>query len=261
MSVLTIENVSKTFTTKRGRVVQETHALADVSLSIDEGEFCVIIGASGCGKSTLLRMIDGLTAPSSGQILLKGRPITGPGPDRGVVFQHAHLLPWRTVRKNVEFGLECLGVGQRERRERAATYIDMVGLSGFEDHYPAQLSGGMQQRVGLARAFAVEPEMLLLDEPFGALDAQTKIVMQGELERIWEVRRSTALLITHDIEEALFLADRIIVMSNRPGRVAQIVDVPFARPRRDDLRSDPEFAKMKFQLWDALKSGTAGRAA
>ena len=255
MSMLEIAGVSKTFTTKRGRMRRETHALDDISLTVREGEFLVIVGASGCGKSTLLRMIDGLTAPTSGQITLRGKAITAPGPDRGVVFQHAHLLPWRTVRRNVDFGLECQHLPAPERRQRTAKYLSMVGLESFSDHYPGQLSGGMQQRVGLARALAVEPEILLLDEPFGALDAQTRLVMQTELERIWSLEKRTAILITHDIEEALFLADRIVVMTPRPGRVSQVVDVPFDRPRTDAVRSDPVFARMKLELWEALKSG------
>jgi NitT/TauT family transport system ATP-binding protein len=255
LSILSIENVSKTFQIRRGKANQETRALAGVSLEVQEGEFCVVIGASGCGKSTLLRLIDGLTEPSEGRVLLRGQEVTGPGPDRGVVFQHAHLLPWRTVQRNVEFGLECIGVDRAERKKRAERYIKMVGLSGFEKHYPSQLSGGMQQRVGLARAFAVEPEILLLDEPFGALDAQTKLVLQNELERIWSLERKTAVLITHDMEEALFLGDRVVVMSSRPGRVAAIVDVPFERPRTDALRSDPKFGALKLQLWEELKKG------
>jgi NitT/TauT family transport system ATP-binding protein len=257
MSLLAIENVSKTFNAKRGSTVQGTLALTDVSLTVDDGEFVVIIGSSGCGKSTLLRLIDGLIAPSEGTVTIHGREVTGPGPDRGVVFQHANLLAWRTVRANIEFGLECLGIDKTERRRRATQYLEMVGLTPFENHYPAQLSGGMQQRVGLARAFAVEPEILLMDEPFGALDAQTRLIMQTELERIWSSNRRTAILITHDMEEALFLADRIVVMSSHPGRVSRIIDVPFARPRRDAVRGDPRFAEMKAMLWDALKDGMA----
>lgn len=255
MDILTIENVSKTFEVRRGRSVQHTHALAGVNLTVRDKEFCVIIGASGCGKSTLLRLIDGLIAPTSGRILLHGKPISEPGPDRGMVFQHPHLLPWRNVMKNVEFGLECMGVAKDERRRRARRYIDLVGLVGFENHFPAQLSGGMQQRVGLARAFAVHPEIFLLDEPFGALDAQTRMILQSELERIWMLEQKTTILITHDIEEALFLADRVVVMSSRPGRISDIIDVPFPRPRTDDLRSEPDFARMKLDLWEALKKG------
>ena len=257
MSLLAIENLSKTFTANRGRVLQETHALVDVNLTVEEGEFVVIIGSSGCGKSTLLRLIDGLIAPSGGQVLIHDRPVAGPGADRGVVFQHAHLLPWRTVRGNIEFGLECVGVDKMERRRRSSRYISMVGLEGFEGHFPGQLSGGMQQRVGLARAFAVEPEILLMDEPFGALDAQTRLILQAELEKIWSLNRRTAILITHDIEEALFLADRIVVMSAHPGRVSTIIDVPFDRPRGDEIRSDPQFGEMKAELWEALKAGMA----
>lgn len=255
MSMLTIEDVSKTFTTKRGGETRRTHALQNIDLVVEEGEFCVIIGASGCGKSTLLRLVDGLIHPSSGVVRIQGEPVTGPGPDRGVVFQHANLLPWRTVRGNIEFGLECLGFDKAERRRRSDRYIEMVGLSAFADHYPGQLSGGMQQRVGLARAFAVEPQILLMDEPFGALDAQTRLVMQAELEKIWELDRRTAVLITHDIEEAIFLADRVVVMSAHPGRVAEIVPIPFPRPRGDELRGDPEFGRLKAHLWNALRAG------
>ena len=235
-------------------------ALHNVNLDVEEGEFCAIIGASGCGKSTLLRIIDGLTTPTSGHVLLRGVEMTKPGPERAVVFQHAHLMPWRNVQRNVELGLEPRKVPAAERKSRATRYLDLVGLTGFEKHYPAQLSGGMQQRVGLARAFAVEPEVLLLDEPFGALDAQTRLQLQTELSRIWSVEARTAILITHDIEEAVFLADRVVVMGSRPGRVTDIVDVPFARPRTDSVRLDPEFAVLKQRLWVALRDGMAGSA-
>jgi NitT/TauT family transport system ATP-binding protein len=255
MSMLVIEDVSKTFLTKRGRTQQATIALEGVNLSVERGEFCAIIGASGCGKSTLLRMIDGLTRPTSGRVLLHGAEITKPGRDRGVVFQHAHLLPWRTVEDNIGFGLECQGVGKVERAPLVRKYLEMVGLKGFEKHFPGQLSGGMQQRVGLARAFAIEPEMLLLDEPFGALDAQTRLTMQTELARIWAVEKRTAVLITHDIEEAVFLADRVFVMSSRPGRIVEVIDVPFPRPRVDVVRADPEFGRLKLHLWESLRSG------
>jgi len=255
MSMLTIEDVTKTYTTRRGRSTSRTLALDGVSLSVAQGEFVAIIGASGCGKSTLLRMIDGLTRPSSGKVLLHGKEVTAPGRDRGVVFQHAHLLPWRTVYDNVAFGLECQGVPKAERDERSRRYLDLVGLRGFEKHFPGQLSGGMQQRVGLARAFAIEPEILLLDEPFGALDAQTRLTMQTELARIWLVEKRTALLITHDIEEALFLADRVFVMSRRPGRIVEVIEVPFSRPRGDDVRADAEFARLKLHLWESLRDG------
>ncbi|MQA81411.1 MAG: ATP-binding cassette domain-containing protein [Streptosporangiales bacterium] len=253
--MLRIEAVSKTFEARRGRKRQQTAALHDVDLEIQEQEFCAIIGPSGCGKSTLLRIIDGLIAPTSGTVKLHGEPVTAPGRDRGMVFQHAHLLPWRTVQKNVEYGLECLKVPAQERRRRASEYVELVGLQGFENHYPSQLSGGMQQRVSLARVFVVEPQMLLLDEPFGALDAQTRLSLQTELERMWTADKKTTLLITHDMEEALFLADRVVVMSARPGRISHAVDVPFDRPRTDAVRAEPEFARMKLDLWDALKKG------
>ncbi|KWX68743.1 ABC transporter ATP-binding protein [Mycobacterium sp. NAZ190054] len=251
--LLSIRQVSKTFVTRRGRNQVSTHALEDVSLDIDEGEFVAVIGASGSGKSTLLRLIDGLDVPSGGEILLRGRPVTGPGSDRGVVFQHPRLLPWRTVKRNVEFGLECVGVNKAQRSEKAAEVLDLVGLSGFENHYPAQLSGGMQQRVGIARAYAVSPSILLLDEPFGALDAQTRVVLQQDLELLWQTQRKTTVLITHDMEEAVYLAGRVVVMGRRPGRVVDIIDVPFARPRTYELRGTAEFGALKTRLWNALQ--------
>jgi NitT/TauT family transport system ATP-binding protein len=256
MAFLEMRDVHKSFQTQRGH----THALANVDLSVEEGEFCAIIGPSGCGKSTLLRLIDGLIRPSSGEILLRGKRVENPGPDRGMVFQHSNLMPWRTVLKNVEFGLECLGMPAKVRRERALEYIDTVGLGGFVDHYPRQLSGGMQQRAGLARAFAIEPAILLMDEPFGALDAQTRVVLQGELERIWLKEGRTAVLVTHDMEEAVYLADRVACMSSRPGRFVEIIDVPFERPRSDELRSDARFAKIKAELWRALRGDAAKEA-
>ncbi|PRB18411.1 ABC transporter ATP-binding protein [Microbacterium sp. MYb62] len=253
--ILTLKNVSKTFTVKKSRAYSTTHALEDVSFDVEDGEFIAIIGASGCGKSTILRMIDGLDFPTRGEIRLRGEIVTGPGPDRGVVFQQPSLLPWRTVQRNIEFGLECNGMAAAERQDRVAQYVELVGLGGFEGHYPAQLSGGMQQRVGLARAYAVDPGILLLDEPFGALDAQTRVVLQTELERVWRAERKTTVLITHDMEEAVYLADRVIVMGNRPGRVTDIIDVPFGRPRGEELRASAEFGELKQQLWRALQRG------
>lgn len=261
MKILTIDQVSKSFTIKKNRAYTTTHALENVSLEVEDGEFIAIIGASGCGKSTLLRMIDGLDFPTAGEIRLKGELVTGPGPDRGVVFQQPSLLPWRTVERNVEFGLECNGVSAPERARRAAQYISLVGLSGFEKHYPAQLSGGMQQRVGLARAYAVDPQILLLDEPFGALDAQTRVVLQTELERVWRAEQKTTVLITHDMEEAVYLADRVVVMGNRPGRVTDIVEVPFSRPRGEQLRASAEFGELKQKLWRSLQRGMGVEAA
>ncbi|KWX67406.1 hypothetical protein ASJ79_21700 [Mycobacterium sp. NAZ190054] len=260
MPMLSIQQVSKTFKSRGNKSNTATIALTDVNLDVEEGEFCAIIGASGCGKSTLLRIIDGLTAPSSGRVMLRGREVTEPGPDRAMVFQHAHLMPWRTVQKNVEFGLEPRDVRAGDRRQRAARYLNLVGLTGFEKHYPAQLSGGMQQRVGLARAFAVEPELLLLDEPFGALDAQTRLQLQTELSRIWSEAGRTAVLITHDIEEAVFLADRVVVMGSRPGRVIDVVDIPFERPRTDSVRMHPDFTVLKSRLWESLRDSMSESA-
>ncbi|MCU1443985.1 MAG: transporter ATP-binding protein [Cryobacterium sp.] len=258
MSILSIRDVSKTFTIRRSRKQTSTHAIAELSLEVEEGEFIAIIGASGSGKSTLLRLIDGLDFPTTGEIRLRGQIIKGPGSDRAVVFQHPNLLPWRTVRRNVEFGLECNRVPAAERAVLIAKYLDLVGLTGFEDHFPAQLSGGMQQRVGLARAYAVHPEILLLDEPFGALDAQTRVVLQTELERVWQTERKTTILITHDMEEAVYLADRVVVMGSRPGRVVDVVDIPFGRPRGYEVRASAEFGELKARLWSSLQKGMSG---
>jgi NitT/TauT family transport system ATP-binding protein len=249
---LEIDHVSKTFVLKRQR--RQLRALEDVSLTVDEGSFVVICGPSGCGKSTLLRMLHGLQKPDAGEIRVRGERVTGPRLDRAMVFQHHNLMPWRTVERNVELGLEAAGVGKSERRARAGEWLEKVGLQDFAGYHPAQLSGGMQQRVGLARALALDPDMLLMDEPFGALDAQTRVVLQGELERIWEADSKTVVFITHDIEEALFLADRVIVMSARPGRIEADVEVSAPRPRGDAWRADPEFARLKGQLWELLKA-------
>lgn len=255
-----IGHVSKTYSTQRGRKTVTTEALLDISFGIQPGQFCAIIGPSGCGKSTLLRILDGLSAPTSGRVLLHGEEVTGPGANRGMVFQHANLLPWRTVEKNIAFGMECLKLPKAEVRERVKRYLAMVGLEGFEKHYPAQLSGGMQQRVGLARAFATEPELVLLDEPFGALDAQTRTLLQEEFARLLAIDHRTTVLITHDMEEAVFLADVVVVMSARPGRVVEIIPVDIPRPRRQDVRSTPEFAHLKGVLWETLRSTMADDA-
>jgi NitT/TauT family transport system ATP-binding protein len=251
---LELDGVTKTFQLTRRRIRDELHVLDDISLSVQERSFVVICGPSGCGKSTLLRLIHGLQQPDRGEIRVRGERVAGPRLDRAMVFQHHNLMPWRTVERNIELGLESQGVGKADRRRRAADWLQKVGLSEFARYYPSQLSGGMQQRVGLARALAVEPEMLLMDEPFGALDAQTRVVLQGELERIWEADAKTVVFITHDIEEALFLADRVIVMSARPGRIEADVPVTAPRPRTDAWRADPEFAVLKGQIWELLKS-------
>jgi NitT/TauT family transport system ATP-binding protein len=206
-------------------------ALQDISFRVRENDFCVIVGPSGCGKSTLLYLAAGFEKPTSGSLLLDGRPIEGPGPDRGFVFQEFALYPWKTVLGNVSFGLEIQGVSKEEARRRAREYIEMIGLAGFENAYPHTLSGGMKQRVGIARALAYEPEILLMDEPFGSLDAQTKKLMQRELLRVWEKDRKTVLYVTHSVVEAAYLADRVIVLTARPSRVKGIVDIDLPRPR------------------------------
>lgn len=248
-----VGHVSKTYAVRRGRKDVTTTALADVSIGVERGQFCAIIGPSGCGKSTLLRIIDGLIPASAGRVTVHGEVVTGPGANRGMVFQHANLLPWRTVDKNVAFGMECLGVSRSDVKERVARYLRMVGLEGFEKHFPAQLSGGMQQRVGLARAFATEPELVLLDEPFGALDAQTRAFLQEEFARLLALDNRTTILVTHDMDEAVFLADVVVVMSARPGRVVDVIPVDLPRPRDQDVRSTAEFARLRGVLWDRLR--------
>jgi NitT/TauT family transport system ATP-binding protein len=216
-----------------------------------------IIGPSGCGKSTFLRIIDGLIPPDSGSVYLSGKQITGPGKGRGMVFQGFDLFPWRTTLKNVEFGLELLGVPKGERVERSRHFIDLVGLGGFENAYPHQLSGGMQQRVGIARALAVDPEILLMDEPFGSLDVQTRDLLQDELARILERDKKTVLFVTHGIEEAIYLADRILVLSARPAKIQMTIEVPFPRPRTDEVKAHPEFLAIRQRIWELLKTSAS----
>ncbi len=236
-----IENVSKRF----GRL----EVLSDVSLTVNAGEFVAIVGPSGCGKSTLLRMVAGLERPDEGQVRYKERPVTGPGPDRTLLFQEHALYPWRTVAENVGFGLELAGVPAGERRHRVDAVLDLVGLKGFEAYYPSQLSGGMRQRASVARALVVNPEMLLLDEPYGALDAMTRAAMQDELLALQAELGQTMLLITHDMEEAVYLADRIVVLSHRPGQIVQEVQVDLPRPRN---RGDIRLVRLREQLLTAL---------
>jgi NitT/TauT family transport system ATP-binding protein len=232
-----VHDLAKAYERVVGREFVRTHALRDVTFDVRPHEFVSIIGPSGCGKSTVLKILGGLVSPSAGRVEVSGRPVTGPGPDRATVFQFPGLMPWRTVRDNVTLALEFAGVDKRERRRRADAYIQLVGLADFADHHPRELSGGMQQRVGLARALAVEPNVLLMDEPFGALDAITRTQMQDELLRIWEQTRKTVIFITHAIEEAILLSDRVIVMGQ--GTIAHEVVVDLPRPRsRHDLLSD-----------------------
>jgi NitT/TauT family transport system ATP-binding protein len=252
---LELESVSRTFVIERRKRVEELCVLQGITFGVAEGSFVAICGPSGCGKSTLLRLIHGLQKPDGGEIRVRGERVHAPSLDRGMVFQHHNLMPWRTVVRNVELGLEALHISKSQARERALMWLEKVGLTEFANYYPAQLSGGMQQRVGLARALAIDPQMLLMDEPFGALDAQTRVLLQEELERIWEADAKTVVFITHDIEEALFLADRVLVMSARPGEIIADIAVDAARPRRDAWRSAPEFAQLKGEIWKLLRSG------
>ncbi len=250
MAKLNIESVSMTFRSRRG---DEVTALDDVSLEIADREFSVIVGPSGCGKSTLLRLVAGLNRPSGGALRLDGEAIAGPSRDRGMVFQSYTLFPWLTVRRNVEFGLSLRGVAAAERGATAARYIEQVGLKGFEEAYPVQLSGGMQQRVALARALANDPKVLLMDEPFGALDSQTRSLMQELLLEIWERSHKTVLFITHDIEEALFLGDRVFLMTARPGRIKEEVVVDLPRPRSLEVLTAPHFVELKRRVMDHIR--------
>ena len=249
-----IRGVSKSFHKTVKDRTTEIKALADVSLAIRENEFVSIIGPSGCGKTTLLKMIDGLIPCDSGKIVIDGKQITGPGPDRAVVFQSFALLPWRTVLANVEFSLELRQTSKEERTKTARDYLKRVGLADFENHYPHELSGGMQQRAGLARALAVNPSILLMDEPFGAVDAQTRQLLQEELLELWQRERKTVIFITHSMDEAVYLSDRVVVMTPRPGRVAEILDVPLARPRlSEEVRRDATFVDLTNYIWGSLK--------
>ncbi len=249
MDKLLVRRVRMVFPRRRGDPVV---ALEEISLSVRDEEFVVIVGPSGCGKSTLLRLVAGLMEPTSGEMLLDGRPIRGPSADRGMVFQSYTLFPWLTVQRNVEFGLALRRVPAEERRRVAARFIAEVGLEGFEDAYPEQLSGGMRQRTALARALANDPEILLMDEPFGALDSQTRQLMQELLLRIWEHAHKTVLFITHDIDEAILLADRVLVMTARPGRIKKEMRIDLPRPRDIALLTEPAFMAYKREVLELL---------
>jgi NitT/TauT family transport system ATP-binding protein len=235
-------------------------ALGGFNLEVGKGEFVSIVGPSGCGKSTFLNLLLGLIKPDSGEMTLDGSPISGPGQERAMVFQEFGLLPWRTVRANVELGLELKGTPSPERAQRATELIKLVGLKDFERHYPHELSGGMKQRVGLARALATEPEVLLMDEPFAALDAQTRDLMQTELLQIWERTKKTVLFVTHSIEEAAYLSDRVIIMTARPGRAKETLNIQLPRPRDYEMRLTPQFNDIKSRIWDVLKEELSSRA-
>lgn len=223
-------------------------AVADVSMSVAPGTFVTIVGPSGCGKSTLLNVVAGFVPASDGVVLMDGQPVAKPGADRGMVFQQYSLFPWKTVRQNVEFGLKMQGMGKSHRESAARTLLGLAGLLAFENHYPDQLSGGMKQRVGIVRALATSPQMLLMDEPFGALDAQTRVVMQQILTNMWQRLRISVLFITHDIDEAIFLSDRVYVMTARPGRIKAVLEVSLARPRHAAMTSTPPYLALREEL-------------
>ena len=247
MALLEVRNLSKLYTADG----KTTEALKEINLDIKENEFICFIGPSGCGKTTLLRIIAGLDEPSSGGIYLNGELIKGPGPERGMVFQEYSLFPWRTVLDNVAFGPELQGVNKDERYERARQYIKMVDLERFEARYPHELSGGMKQRVAIARALVNDPKALLMDEPFGALDAQTRNIMQSELLRIWEKEKKTVVFVTHSVDEAIYLADRIVILSARPGTIKDIIEIDFPRPR---IRTSQEVNMIRDRILCDLRS-------
>jgi NitT/TauT family transport system ATP-binding protein len=247
---LTLERLTMRYRTRRGEVIT---ALEDVSFEVEDQEFAVLVGTSGCGKSTILRLVAGLVPPSSGRVLLDGRPVTDPGADRGMVFQSYTLFPWLTVKRNVEFGPRLRGLPAGERETLARRYIGQVGLRGFEHVYPRELSGGMMQRVAIARALANDPAVLLMDEPFGALDAQTRTLMGELLLRVWGEAAKTVLFVTHDIEEALFLADRVLVMTARPGRIREEIPVPLPRPRTVDQLTSEAFVTLKRRVMQLIR--------
>lgn len=238
---------------ERRHEAHTVHALENVNLTVREGEFVSLLGPSGCGKTTLLKCLDGLVSYDAGEIRVSGKRVTKPGRDRAFVFQNFALFPWRTVLGNITLPLEAAGKPKEAREEIANKYIEMVGLEGFAHHHPHSLSGGMQQRVGIARALAVDPEILLMDEPFGALDAQTRDLMQIELTRIWEQTRKTVVFVTHSIDEALFLSGRVAVMSSRPGTIVEVLTVPFEHPRTENVKRDQVFADLRHDIWQKLQ--------
>jgi NitT/TauT family transport system ATP-binding protein len=252
-----IDNLNQSFSVRREerKQKQELIVLDEFNLSVSEGEFVTIVGPSGCGKSTLLDIIAGLSRPKGGSIYIDGKKITGPALDRGFVMQQYALLPWRTVSHNIELGLEVKGVPRKIRAEISRKYIDLVGLQGFEKSFPHELSGGMRQRVAIARSLAYDPEVLLMDEPFAAVDAQTRGVLQDELMRIWEETGKTIIFVTHSIEEAALLADRVVVMSTQPGRVKAIIQVDLPRPRNSaQMNTSADFIWIRNRLWELLQS-------
>jgi NitT/TauT family transport system ATP-binding protein len=261
MDKIVAKGVQKKFRLKHGQQVNtngtlsnEVVALSGFDLRIREGEFFVLVGPSGSGKSVFLDILGGLSAPSAGAVYLDDKPLGAPSAKMSYVFQQYALFPWRTALSNIEFGLESRGVPKEERLQTARELLSLLGLTGFEDRFPYQLSGGMQQRVAIARALATKPEVLLMDEPFAALDAQTREILQNELVRIWEGTGTTVVFVTHSIDEATFLADRVAVVTARPGSIKQIIDIDLPRPRNGDIRSSSEFAANRHRVWDSLKA-------
>ncbi|MGD9877384.1 ABC transporter ATP-binding protein [Desulfococcus sp.] len=247
---ISVKGVTKVFSSKRGEVT----ALKDLSLDIRDGEFLVIVGASGCGKSTLLNLVAGFDSATHGEVLLDGRPVTGITPECGMIFQQYALFPWKTVQENVEFGLKMKRMPKSEREERAAKFIELVGLNGFERTYPHHLSGGMKQRVSIARSLANDPQVMLLDEPFAALDAMTRQVLQEQLVRIYEKHRKTIIFITHSIDEALLLSSSIVVMTARPGRIAQEITNDLPHPRNADVQLSERYLELKRHIWSSVQA-------
>jgi len=258
MNLLSIQGVSRTFTSHKGT---STQALLPVDFEVRENDFVTILGPSGCGKSTMLRIAAGLDFPTTGQVLLDGRAVDGPGADRGMVFQSYTLFPWLTVAQNIRFGLRERGMPEAQQKERAAYFIAKVGLRGFEQHFPKQLSGGMQQRTAIARALANDPKILLMDEPFGALDNQTRVLMQELLLGIWEAERKTVMFVTHDIDEAIFMANRVAVFSARPGRIKADIPVNLPHPRHYTVKTSPEFMELKARLTEEIRAESLAAAA
>jgi NitT/TauT family transport system ATP-binding protein len=252
------DNVSVEFPTAHGPM----KVLDDVSFDIRQGEFVSIIGPSGCGKTTLMNILGGFVEPTHGKVLLDGQPVKGPGPDRGVIFQEYGVFPWLTVRQNIEFGLK-LGAGRTsaaEREEIVQRYMKLMGLADFANHFPKHLSGGMRQRLAIARAYAVRPQFLLMDEPFGALDAQTRSAMQDLLLEVLQSEGKTVLLITHSVEEAIYLSSRIVVVTARPAKVRTIIDVPFGYPRAENVHEDPRFGELRAHIRDLVMQEYAAQA-
>ncbi len=251
LNQLSIRGVSRTFTSARGKATQ---ALLPVDFEVRENDFVTILGPSGCGKSTMLRIVAGLDFPTTGQVVLDGQPVEGPGADRGMVFQSYTLFPWLTIEQNIRFGLRERGMGLAEQKDRSDYFISKVGLRGFEQHFPKQLSGGMQQRTAIARALANDPKILLMDEPFGALDNQTRVLMQELLLGIWEAERKTVMFVTHDIDEAIFMANRVAVFSARPGRIKTELAVDLPHPRHYTIKTSPQFMDLKARLTEEIRA-------